>query len=146
MDIISYLKDALHYKDQFIYECKEQAKLYRQRIDHLQRECIANDVTIRELCNKIDKYREVLKPLSKIFLEEKLYLPTLCFPLNQSSLITLNNLQIANLEKVSLEIKQKQLMCSSKRCKRLGCSAEPINLSFIEECVGLVTVVPKASK
>lgn len=119
--------------EQFRYEYKKQSKLFCQRIDQLQRECHAKDITIDGLCRKIDKYRVVLLPLIQLFLKEQFY---------QSQL---HELELAKLAELSLEIAYEPFLFS-KRGKRQGFSAEPVDVSLIEECVGLIKVVPKNQK
>lgn len=133
--------------EQFTHTFKKQAKLYCQRIDQLQRECCAKDFTINELCQKIDKCLIVLKPITQLFLEEHFY-QSQQISLNKQKCVekdVLNEFELAKLAELALEIAYKPLLFG-KRSKRQGYSAEPINLSLIEECVGLIQIVPKTPK
>lgn len=68
-EIILLLQNDLSQKDKLLTECRERLRFFQSSIRRLQQECLAKDTTIVELQNEIDKFRQVVRPLTQVFLE-----------------------------------------------------------------------------
>ncbi|XP_023294598.2 cGMP-dependent protein kinase, isozyme 2 forms cD4/T1/T3A/T3B isoform X3 [Lucilia cuprina] len=68
-DLIEHLRVILQEKENALIECQERNRFFCQSIARLQEECQAKDALVVELQNEIDKFRQVVKPLTQVFLQ-----------------------------------------------------------------------------
>lgn len=69
-ELAVYLKNALKAKEDTLSECQERNRFFSQSIARLQQECHAKDALIIELQNEIDKFRQIVKPLTQVFWQQ----------------------------------------------------------------------------
>lgn len=68
-DLIEHLRMILQEKENALLECQERNRFFCQSIARLQEECQTKDALVVELQNEIDKFRQVVKPLTQVFLQ-----------------------------------------------------------------------------
>uniref|UniRef100_A0A1I8M0W3 cAMP-dependent protein kinase type II-alpha regulatory subunit n=1 Tax=Musca domestica TaxID=7370 RepID=A0A1I8M0W3_MUSDO len=125
IDVIDHLQVALHDKEKALSECQERNRFFCQSIARLQQECHTKDALVVELQNEIDKFRQVVKPLTQVFLQHH---KTECDDIN------------CNIGMESTRV----LPSEYKRIKRQGCSAEP--LTNLVEAEDKLMKIPKCAK
>uniref|UniRef100_A0A1B0FRC2 Cyclic nucleotide-binding domain-containing protein n=1 Tax=Glossina morsitans morsitans TaxID=37546 RepID=A0A1B0FRC2_GLOMM len=69
-ELAVYLKNALKAKEDTLSECHERNRFFSQSIARLQQECHAKDALIIDLQNEIDKFRQIVKPLTQVFWQQ----------------------------------------------------------------------------
>ncbi|XP_058984749.1 cGMP-dependent protein kinase, isozyme 2 forms cD4/T1/T3A/T3B isoform X3 [Musca domestica] len=125
INVIDHLQVALHDKEKALSECQERNRFFCQSIARLQQECQTKDALVVELQNEIDKFRQVVKPLTQVFLQHH---KTECDDIN------------CNIGMESTRV----LPSEYKRIKRQGCSAEP--LTNLVEAEDKLMKIPKCAK
>ncbi|XP_073820830.1 cGMP-dependent protein kinase for isoform X3 [Musca autumnalis] len=125
IDVIDHLQLALHDKEKALSECQERNRFFCQSIARLQQECHTKDALVVELQNEIDKFRQVVKPLTQVFLQHH---KAECDDIN------------CNIGMESTRV----LPSEYKRIKRQGCSAEP--LTNLVEAEDKLMKIPKCAK
>lgn len=128
VELIEHLRLALQEKENAFVECQERNRFFCQSIARLQDECQIKDALVVELQNEIDKFRQVVKPLTQAFLRQ-----------HKSEYDEYNSATIG-MESTRV------VPCASdrKRIKRQGYSAEPlVNLLEAED---KLMKIPKSEK
>uniref|UniRef100_A0A1B0BC86 Cyclic nucleotide-binding domain-containing protein n=1 Tax=Glossina palpalis gambiensis TaxID=67801 RepID=A0A1B0BC86_9MUSC len=69
-ELAVYLKNALKDTEDTLIECQERNRFFSQSIARLQQECEAKDALVIELQNEIDKFRQIVKPLTQVFWQQ----------------------------------------------------------------------------
>lgn len=122
---ISELKQALSERDALIKELSEKIIRLSHDLTYVQRKSFAKDDKIIELQNEIDKFRQVVRPLTQAILERK----------RSDSFVEWNSSPGVESTRI--------LPLSEGRIKRQAISAEPLsNMAGME---GELVKVPKSS-
>lgn len=125
IELIDHLQLALKDKEKALSECQERNRFFCQSIARLQQECHTKDALVVELQNEIDKFRQVVRPLTQVFLQH-----------HKSECDDLN----CNIGMESTRV----LPAEYRRIKRQGYSAEP--LTDLVEAEDKLMRIPKCSK
>ncbi|XP_059221364.1 cGMP-dependent protein kinase, isozyme 2 forms cD4/T1/T3A/T3B isoform X3 [Stomoxys calcitrans] len=125
VELIEHLQLALREKETALGECQERNRFFCQSIARLQQECHTKDELVVELQNEIDKFRQVVRPLTQVFLQHH---KSECDDLNCG---------------VGMD-SSRVLPSEYKRIKRQGYSAEP--LIDLVEAEDKLMKIPKSSK
>lgn len=126
-DLIEHLRVILQEKENALIECQERNRFFCQSIARLQEECHTKDALVVELQNEIDKFRQVVKPLTQVFLQHH---KTDCDDFN-----------------CTIGMESTRVIPSAsepKRIKRQGYSAEP--LIDLVEAEDKLMKIPKSAK
>lgn len=70
-DIIDHLREELRKAVRQLHDCQDKLRFFCASITKLQEECSSKDATVGELRNEIDKFRQVVKPLTQAFLQQR---------------------------------------------------------------------------
>lgn len=123
-ETISELNKALNDRDSLIKELSEKIIRLSHDLTYVQRKSFAKDDKIIELQNEIDKFRQVVRPLTQAILERK----------RSDSFVEWNSPGVESTRILPL---------SESRIKRQAISAEP--LSSMAGMDGELVKVPKSS-
>ena len=127
-DLIEHLRLALQDKENSLIECQERNRFFCQSISRLQEECQSKDALVVELQNEIDKFRQVVKPLTQVFLQH-------------------HKADYDEFNSNTIGMESTRVFPSTsepKRIKRQGYSAEP--LTDLVEAEDKLMKIPKSPK
>lgn len=124
-NLLDHLQLALREKQNALNECQERNRFFCQSITRLQQECHTKDALVVELQNEIDKFRQVVRPLTQVFLQHH---KTDCDDINCT---------------IGME-STRVLPSEYRRIKRQGYSAEP--LTDLVEAEDKLMKIPKSAK
>ncbi|XP_036329821.1 uncharacterized protein LOC118741962 [Rhagoletis pomonella] len=68
-DVITKLQAELQLKDARLIKNRDKIRFLCSSIARLQQECANKDQTVTELQNELDKFRQVVRPLTQVFLQ-----------------------------------------------------------------------------
>ncbi|XP_039952929.1 cGMP-dependent protein kinase, isozyme 2 forms cD4/T1/T3A/T3B isoform X3 [Bactrocera tryoni] len=111
-DVITKLQAELQLKDARLVKNRDKIRFLCSSIARLQQECANKDQTVTELQNELDKFRQVVRPLTQVFLQH-----------------TAEGIEAAAAVAAHSGMESTRMIAtgSEPRIKRQGYSAEPLS-------------------
>lgn len=111
-DVITKMQAELQLKDARLIKNRDKIRFLCSSIARLQQECANKDQTVTELQNELDKFRQVVRPLTQVFLQH-----------------TAEGIEAAAAVAAHSGMESTRMIAtgSEPRMKRQGFSAEPLS-------------------